>query len=830
MAKRVSIAAAVLTVLSSLGVARATTTPTTLYFHSDTAASDVDETAAEAALTDGPTMDANPPAGSADHIATATPVVGNPGFRKNFLGAWWAGSFTGYLSGNPTVTFWASSVAANRFEVVLFDNGPIGVASQLGVQYVDATPGLNEYTVTFDGLEAAVEKGLVIQIHGDRRVTGPDDEELDDELADALVLFDSTAHPSRVSFDLGPIPVTPKVPALDDPFGIAFNGADLLVANSGTGDLVRVDQTDFSVQEVLHGGLVPGGFARGMTGVAVDGDGNVYAAIAETGEILTSKPGSVPSPGHGKKRPPPTPTPAWGAYARGLGTPIGIAFGPDGALYVADQSAKRVVRIDPATRAQTVVADDFAAGPYGLAFAPDGKLAVSTQRDANVYVIDLAAPAKTLLVDLDGETDSAEGLAFDTDGGLYIGDGRAGALLKLEPGGEPHAIIEQGLGGPISLAFRPGTGDLVIATQGEGGDNADEIRQLNVADHTGFAPAAPTGLPGALAPGLRTWVHESVPNDGAARPLNPDTFTGLLTESTARYTGENAVEPTLGIQSDGDIFISESRNPCSIVLVVICGRTEIFRSRDLGANWSEVTPDNDQGMELPPVSADPYVVVDRDTNRVFDIDLTAACTYLSYSDDDGQTWTNNPLGCSSPPVDHQTFALGKPRTVATQGYPNVALMCSNAAAASPCQRSVDGGDTWETVSPAFTGEGSCGSGLTSHLHADADGRFFLPIVAQRPCVAISEDDGTSWTIMPVSTTVPGDPADHEGRIASDADGNLYYVWLSTDRLPYLVTSRDHGLTWSAPRMIAPPGVTNTNLASIVAGAPGKVAVSYMGST
>ena len=60
--------------------------------------------------------------------------------------------------------------------------------------------------------------------------------------------------------------------------------------------------------------------------------------------------------------------------------------------------------------------------------------------------------------------------------------------------------------------------------------------------------------------------------------------------------------------------------------------------------------------------------------------------------------------------------------------------------------------------------------------------------------------------------------------------NLYMTWWDeNDRLPYLTVSRDHGLTWSAPLMIAPPGVQEVNFPTIDAGDPGRIVIHFPGT-
>lgn len=74
-------------------------------------------------------------------------------------------------------------------------------------------------------------------------------------------------------------------------------------------------------------------------------------------------------------------------------------------------------------------------------------------------------------------------------------------------------------------------------------------------------------------------------------------------------------------------------------------------------------------------------------------------------------------------------------------------------------------------------------------------------------------------------------ASNDPAVASDTAGNLYYVWWDQKHhLPYLSISRDHGATWSTPLMIAPPGVFEVNFPTITAGDPGKIAITFPGTT
>jgi len=302
--------------------------------------------------------------------------------------------------------------------------------------------------------------------------------------------------------------------------------------------------------------------------------------------------------------------------------------------------------------------------------------------------------------------------------------------------------------------------------------------------------------------------------------------------------GRKAAEPTIGVTPRGDAFITaadfDGLSPAT-------PRTLIYSSSNGNASWHNVSP-LVAGQPTPPTTADPYLYVDPDTGRIFNDDLTAACSFLQWSDDEGKTWqAGNPLACESPVDDHQTVVTGKPIAgLTTSGYPKIVYYCVNKVADVQCARSLDGGRTFLFtgsypflgVDPGNAEDGTslqvCGS-LHGHIITDPDGRLFLPKGhCGSPWVAISADGGSTWTDVKVNKMAV---ASHQTSIASDRAGNLYYVWFGADDLlPYLSVSRDHGLSWGPALLIAPPGVAAVNYPSIDAQDPGHIAISFPGST
>jgi hypothetical protein len=299
---------------------------------------------------------------------------------------------------------------------------------------------------------------------------------------------------------------------------------------------------------------------------------------------------------------------------------------------------------------------------------------------------------------------------------------------------------------------------------------------------------------------------------------------------------DHAGEPTMGINPGGDLFYVALDSTGDEVVDgrSIPSQVHVFSSRDTGASWQDISPTAGP-QRRHALSLDPYLFVDQlpdgDTARLFSIDLTVACSYLSFSDDGGEAWTTNPLACGRPVNDHQTLFAGPPVSSSTIGYPHIVYYCFNDIVTSSCSRSLDGGLTFvPTGPPAFTGyDGDICGGLHGHGVVGPDGAVYLPReYCGRPVLGISRDEGRTWETVQVSSmeTVANDPS-----VAVDDKGNVYYLFLGLDdRLPYLTYSRDGGETWSDPVMVGVPRLKEASLATLDVGAAGKVAIAYMGST
>ena len=149
-------------------------------------------------------------------------------------------------------------------------------------------------------------------------------------------------------------------------------------------------------------------------------------------------------------------------FASDLGVACGIAFGPDGSLYVGDRSGS-VLRV--AGKEVSLFATlPASVAAFHLAFGPDGSLYVTaptlSSRDP-VYRIRASGEVEVFYDGLG----RPQGLAFDSDGHLYVVDALAGSSglyrFALDRPTTPEQVV---VGGSlIGLAFDP-HGGIVLAS------------------------------------------------------------------------------------------------------------------------------------------------------------------------------------------------------------------------------------------------------------------------------------------------------------------------------------------------------------------------------
>jgi len=171
----------------------------------------------------------------------------------------------------------------------------------------------------------------------------------------------------------------------------------------------------------------------------------------------------------------------WSELADTGGRPLGLAFAPDGALFVAD-ALKGLLRWTPETGFETWMADESEGGVLvftdDLTVLEDGSVILtdaSRRYGYGEYMTSLLEGEQTGIVyrvtGVDQYSVLAEGFAFingvDHDPGtgmVYLNETWAGRVWRLNPETAEHSVLIDGLPGyPDNLEFDPETGLIWIA-------------------------------------------------------------------------------------------------------------------------------------------------------------------------------------------------------------------------------------------------------------------------------------------------------------------------------------------------------------------------------
>lgn len=320
---------------------------------------------------------------------------------------------------------------------------------------------------------------------------------------------------------------------------------------------------------------------------------------------------------------------------------------------------------------------------------------------------------------------------------------------------------------------------------------------------------------------------------GCAAPVEPNA--PALAAIRVVDVGANAYEPSIGVTSDGAIYMNAHRAD---------GSPGVWRSTDDGASWTEVTNDADR----PTGSSDPWLWVDPWTDRVFSAELQGlACSWLMWTDDGGATWGKNVAGgCGIPGHHFQKITGGPPPAgVTTSGYGSILYYSMTSLRDPDPQRpanlivggtgsdvsvSLDGGLTWSQpvrAHPPTPG----GYSQAGPVAVALDGRAWSPAQTDDGVrIARSDDAGGSWSLLATLTDVGYQPYGSDPSLAVDADATLFLLHPSATSAPVLRASRDGGATWTSPRSIAPPEVTSTIFPIVRAVGNDTVIATYYGTT
>ncbi|HTG37077.1 MAG TPA: DNRLRE domain-containing protein [Thermoanaerobaculia bacterium] len=301
--------------------------------------------------------------------------------------------------------------------------------------------------------------------------------------------------------------------------------------------------------------------------VAPDG---TLSTVAGTGERCEGTPDS----GGGEEDPPADSSDHCGAgglalLAR-LTNPSGVAVAPDGRVYIADTGNGCVRKLESDGTLTTV------AGSCEGEFAGGGQLTTKPQPSPK----SLRGKSLSLCAggDLCRATESSlekpTSLAFDRDGGLYVTDERAGAVLfvgldgwlsVVAGGGEPADGVGDGL--PAREAFLLSPAGLAVTPEG----------MLLIADY-GHSRVRQVGL------------------DGIIRTVAGMGTSGLAGDGGPASAAQLDGPAGLAMAADGSYFIAEANND-RIRLVSPAGKISTFAGSG-ESSFSAVSPDGTPALGL----------------------------------------------------------------------------------------------------------------------------------------------------------------------------------------------------------------------------------------
>ena len=162
-------------------------------------------------------------------------------------------------------------------------------------------------------------------------------------------------------------------------------------------------------------------------------------------------------------------------------------------------------------------------------------------------------------------------------------------------------------------------------------------------------------------------------------------------------------------------------------------------------------------------------------------------------------------------------------------YETAVYFCYNKLAGIFCYTSFDGGATFALGGQAF-GLVTTNGGLHGAISAAPDGTVYVPPRVATPTLVVSKDNGLNWEEKTMGTDVGTPNPRKNSEMAADADSNGFHVWTGADQGVYMSRSFDSGGSWEQTSLrISPVDIVSSVFPQIIAGDPGRIAVTYLGS-
>lgn len=238
----------------------------------------------------------------------------------------------------------------------------------------------------------------------------------------------------------------------------------------------------------------------------------------------------------------------------GMQRSTGMAWGPDGNLYVGSHGTNQVLKYDGTTGAflGTFVNNVDSPAAEGLTFRPDGKLYVLSRVTAQVQRFDATTGAflDVFIPSGSGGLSEARGMTVGPDGDWYISSGKTNQVLHYSgaTGAFIGAFVPAGSGGlsnPRGLTFGP-DGNLYVASASN-----NSVLRYNGQTGAFLGAFVPSGSGGLLATGEVVFSGGSlyVSSTGGDEVLRYDTQTGAFIDKAVSAVS-SAIATPLGLLFD----------------------------------------------------------------------------------------------------------------------------------------------------------------------------------------------------------------------------------------------------------------------------------------
>ncbi|MDQ1712956.1 MAG: hypothetical protein QOE45_2406 [Frankiaceae bacterium] len=306
------------------------------------------------------------------------------------------------------------------------------------------------------------------------------------------------------------------------------------------------------------------------------------------------------------------------------------------------------------------------------------------------------------------------------------------------------------------------------------------------------------------------------PGAPAAAGAGTPTFASYYAPSNL-FNYDFAEEPSIGVNPNTGAVMYQSASSTYRVK---------FNDATVPATvtWANATPLNSI------TNIDPILATDDVTGRTFAGGLDGECSIMSYSDNDGSSWTPMTNTCVGA-FDHESIGSGAWKGAAPLGsrYSRAVYYCAQTSL-DMCATSYDGGLTFLPPVPVT---GACGA-QHGHIKVAPNGTAYLP---NRRCGnkvggGVSTNNGLTWT----SYTIPQSNAPARGfdpSVATTPDSTVYEAWADSNNHPMVARMLPTGTTWDRvvdlSNTVSPPIVAST-FQSAVAGDNGRLAVAFLGTT